>query len=396
MDKGQKIKIGVWAGMYLLAFVKLVNVGHTEPIARSKGIEDLEIRVQRLEEKPKVPDISVHGVMVGNIQSLCASNTLEAKESVSRGVFVFQPEVTIRRSERSEFFFKFGFAGGNGVAASSPFVLSPWAADTEDDLNNINGRNRDYLLTAYYTYELPLTAHRLAFTGGIIDATDFIDENAFANDEFSQFMNESLVNGANVFAPSYDLGGGVRFEGGPFSVNAVAMDVGENDDGRAFTFYGVQLGVKTATALGEGNFRIALEAADRNFLDVAGTSLNTRQGSIVSVDQEFGPLFGGWARVGTQSGDAAINYGNLYSGGLMVRGTLWGRSFDHVGIGHSYLNNGNTGVLHSDVTEAYARVQLAEGLALNLDSQYIRDSYDPGAGERTKGWISSLMVTTDF
>jgi hypothetical protein len=44
-----------------------------------------------------------------------------------------------------------GFAAGNGLNSSDsrnrpPFVLATWAADPEDDVEDINGRNRDYLL----------------------------------------------------------------------------------------------------------------------------------------------------------------------------------------------------------------------------------------------------------
>lgn len=334
--------------------------------------------------------------MAGNAQAFDVHNPAPDITEGSRGVFVFQPEVSVRQSEKDEFFFKFGFAAGNGVKAISPFVLSPWAADAEDDVRDINGRNRDHLLTAWYKHDFSRDSTLLEVTGGLIDATDYLDENAFANDEYSQFMNEALVNGANVFAPSYDLGGAVRFEKGLLSVNGVVMDVGENDDGNPFTFYGLQTGVKLKSAWGEGNYRLSLEAADKNFLDVSSTTLRTRHGAVLSCDQEFGPILGGWVRVGVQNGDAAIQFGNLYSGGLNVRGTLWGRPADNFGIGHATANNGNKGVHQSDVTEAYVRVQLTEGVGVNLDGQYLRDAYDPGAGERAKGWVSSLMLSSSF
>ena len=41
--------------------------------------------------------------------------------------------------------------------------------------------------------------HTLGATGGIIDSTDYLDENAFANDEYTQFMSEALVNGQTVY-----------------------------------------------------------------------------------------------------------------------------------------------------------------------------------------------------
>jgi hypothetical protein len=41
----------------------------------------------------------------------------------------------------------------------------------------------------------------LRLTGGLIDATDAVDTNAYANNEYTQFMNQALVNGPSGFAP---------------------------------------------------------------------------------------------------------------------------------------------------------------------------------------------------
>lgn len=63
-----------------------------------------------------------------------------------------QPEASFRPTENDLFSFKLGFGAGNGLKATDPdkpsFALAPWAADLEDDVKDINGRNRDYLLTA--------------------------------------------------------------------------------------------------------------------------------------------------------------------------------------------------------------------------------------------------------
>ena len=61
------------------------------------------------------------------------------------GVFVFRPEISYTPTEKDEIFAKFGFASGNGLNEISSFVFAPWAADMEDDVKDINGRNRDYL-----------------------------------------------------------------------------------------------------------------------------------------------------------------------------------------------------------------------------------------------------------
>jgi hypothetical protein len=41
----------------------------------------------------------------------------------------------------NEVFAKFGFGAGNGLKGVTNLLLAPWAANTEDDYKNINGRD---------------------------------------------------------------------------------------------------------------------------------------------------------------------------------------------------------------------------------------------------------------
>ena len=116
---------------------------------------------------------------------------------------LFNPEISITPTENDEIFFLFGFAAGNGLTGVTPFNLAPWAAALEDDVKDINGRNRDYLLQAWYKHIFEFSEdHTLGLIGGIIDSTDYLDDNEYSNDEYTQFMNEALVNAPNAFLPS--------------------------------------------------------------------------------------------------------------------------------------------------------------------------------------------------
>ena len=85
-------------------------------------------------------------------------------------------------------------------------------------------------MTVWYKHTLEFgDDNALGLTGGIIDSTAYIDENAYANDEYTQFMNEALVSGPNGFAPSYDIGGEVEWELGRWAIKGVGMNIGEND-----------------------------------------------------------------------------------------------------------------------------------------------------------------------
>ena len=184
---------------------------------------------------------SVGGVLSGAMQCQVLSDDADSSDKC-RGAVPVQPEASLRPTENDEFFIKFGFAAGNGLNSSdnrkrSPFALATWAADLEDDVKDINGRSRDYLLTAWYKYSFRLENNRsLGVTFGIIDSTDYLDENTYANDEFTQFMNEVFVNSAQSFLPSYDSGGVLEWGSERWYIRSVGMNIGENDDGNQYNF----------------------------------------------------------------------------------------------------------------------------------------------------------------
>jgi len=173
-------------------------------------LESTENTVEKtLSESGVLGKLSLGGLIagVGQYQSV---DDASGFNNTGRGAVVFQPEIGFALTDVDEVFAKFGFAAGNALndATVSPFVFAPWAADLEDDVKDINGRNRDYLLAAWYKHTFTFNeAGTLGITGGLIDGADYLDENAYANDEFTQFMNQVLANAANGFVSSYDMGG---------------------------------------------------------------------------------------------------------------------------------------------------------------------------------------------
>ncbi len=337
---------------------------------------------------------SVGGIMAGTPQYQQVSDAPGSDDKLKAGLAI-QPEMSFRPTESDEFFLKVGFGVGNGLNEVSPFVLAPWAADLEDDVKDINGRNRDYLLTAWYKhiFQLGETAF-LGLTGGLIDATDYVDENAFANDEYTQFLNQALVNGPSGFAPSYDGGGAAELEFGNFSLRGVIMTVGENDDGNGYQFYAAQLGYRLQTSLGEGNYRLIGQATSDDFLNEQGEEQKGRAAFLISFDQQLGEIFGAWIRFGWQDDQAAINYQSLYSGGINISGNWWGREQDNIGIGYAYLHDGNLDLDSSQVAEAYARFALNDFFAFTLDVQYMKDDYHER--DDPKGFICGVRMAAEF
>jgi len=367
-------------------------------------IENIERRLESTEntveetlsESGVLKKLSLGGVLAGVGQYQSVDNA-PGFNNTGRGAVVFQPEIGFALTGVDEVFVKFGFGAGNALndATVSPFIFTPWAADLEDDVKDINGRNRDYLLTAWYKHTFTFSEkNTMGVTGGLIDATDYLDENAYANDEFTQFMNQVLANAANGFAPSYDMGAVVEWEFGQFALKGVTMSVGENDDGRSFQFYGANMNYTMDTKLGEGHYRVNVQWTSKDFNDLAGDNLESKQCAILSFDQQLGEILGAWIRFGWQDDDAAVVVKELYSGGLDINGRLWRREQDNIGIGYAYLGGANQDLDNAYVFETYVRFLLNDYFAITVDLQHQDNKMKQG--DSPSGFISGVRGVVEF
>ncbi|ETX07612.1 MAG: porin [Candidatus Entotheonella gemina] len=337
--------------------------------------------------------LSLGGVLAGIYQYQILDE--DSGDDEGGGAVVFQPELSFRPTDRDEVFVKLGFAAGNGINDQTPFAIAPWAADLEDDVQDLNGRNRDYLFEAWYQHVFRFgPEHELGVSGGIIDATGYLEDTAYADDEFTQFLNEVFVNGPQSFVPSYDLGGVLEWALNPVTLRVVVMDVGANDDGNAYTFFGVQLAYTLRTALGTGTYRLLGVATTEDFLNPAGIQKEPLRGLTLSFDQELGKRFGVFVQLGWQQDEAAIDFKAMYAGGVNVHGRLWGRSQDHLGIGYAFLDGGNTGIERSHVFEAYVRMVFNDIFAVTVDLQYIDEGREASSG--SQALIPGIRLTADF
>jgi porin len=313
----------------------------------------------------------------------------------SRVTAPLQLEFSVHPNECNEFFSKVAFADGEGLAGTGTWSLAPWGGDHESDVKDVNGRGRDFLLTAWYRYSRDFGDWSLSATGGIIDSVDFLGGNAFAEDEYSQFCNEVFVCNGSHGLPSYDFGGVLEARFGDWTFTGLAMSIGENDDGDEFFFWGLQAARGYETGSGKGNVRLLFVGTDAEFLDPAGVSKESLFGVSISADQEFGDVFGGFLRLGWQKDDAAIGYETFFSGGLNIDGSAWGRENDNIGLACAWLGDGNSGINHTNVFEAYYRCEINEHLAVSADVQYMSDTMENGAPSPA-GWIFGTRLVFGF
>jgi hypothetical protein len=126
----------------------------------------------------------------------------DGADNACRGSAPIQPVLICHTTEQGQVSAKLGFAAGNDLHPALPFVLAPWAADLQDGVNNINGRDRSYLLEAWYAHTFKLGSdNSMQIPGAIID-TAF-----YANDQYTQSINEVFDSSRNAFLPAYDWGG---------------------------------------------------------------------------------------------------------------------------------------------------------------------------------------------
>lgn len=103
---------------------------------------------------------------------------------------------------------------------------------------------------------------------------------------------------------------------------------------------------------------------------------------------------GAFVRFDAQSDEAAIDYDSFYSGGLDIRGNLWRRENDNIGLGIAYLNGGNLDNKSIRVAEAYYRCVVDDRLAITAEIQYMREEMPKGRSPR--GFILGLRADASF
>lgn len=249
------------------------------------------------------------------------------------------------------------------------------ADDLEDDVKNINGRSRNYLLEANVVGRNDLTdSLSVEITGGLIDATRYVDANRVANDEITQFMNELFVN--KLFLPSYDPGIAVSLKADCWTLNGVWMNTRTSQSSggyQNYDFFSVDAGTVYQIAGTSGNFRISLVTTSESF----GDDQEAIHGGSISVDHELTRNLDLFARVAILSDEPAVLvHKSLFSGGAALAGDPFGLPRWTTGLAYAYLegvDDAPGAPQDSSVWEVYTRWDATGRFALSLDLQRVAD-----------------------
>lgn len=343
------------------------------------------------------------------------------------GAASFMPQLSFTPTRHDQILLSFNFAVGNSLNDETPFAIQPWAATLRDGIIDINGSGRNYLMEAWYAHTFELAEdNSVQVTGGILDSADYLDSNAYADDPLTKFMNTAFVNSYRTLMPSYDLGTALVWNLKDWTFSVIAMHVEELDVAKVnYLFYGLQLAYHFNTRLGSGNGRLVYDSIFSNSLNQSTGGSNHITRWIISFDQELGSLVGGFIRISGLRDNALIvgSSAGRYTAGLAIKGSLWSRQQDNIGIAFGYIYGPNRTATpdtlggdqmavvslaaianapelarlidgRSQIFETYYRFAVNDSLAISADLQYMSDRYSMGS--RVDGWVFGLRAVADF
>ncbi len=265
--------------------------------------------------------------------------------------------------------------------------------------------------------ELP--AQRLSVVVGTFSLNDFFDNNQYAHNPRTQFMNWSFMdNGAWDYAADtrgYTWGlmleyhrpeWSIRFASvmEPAEANQLGLDrqidkaQGNNLEFEYHYEAGMHPGVaRILTYLNHAHMGSYSQATldPLNGVDITQTrAYRTKYGFGLNFEQEITPVLGLFSRIGWNDGSnetwAFTEIDRAFSVGASLKGTHWQREADVLGIGLAinalsedhlrYLGAGGNGFIVGDsrlnyrpeeILETYYSYQLRKEIALSVDAQLI-------------------------
>jgi high affinity Mn2+ porin len=334
-----------------------------------------------------------------------------------------------------------GFPNGEitrvGIAAPTPYIARLYVRQTFGF-----GGEREKVPDAVDQVAGERDVKRLAVILGKFALPDIADDNRYAHDPRTQFLNWALVyNGAwdypaNVRGYTYGLGLDYNYSKGlsmsyavaamPAVANGAALDprflkaqgqVAEIE--RRYDLFGRPGTIRPLAFLNHahmGNYNEAVELMPKD-PDITKTrSYRYKYGFGLNIDQELTDNLGFFSRLGWNDGHsetfAFTEIDRTLSAGLVMGGRAWARPYDRVGLAgilngisgphRAYLEHGGFGFIIGDgkldygpeeILELYYAFQIKNGLAVTFDFQEIGNP----AYNRDRGPVSvfSLRVHLD-
>ncbi|MDN3562838.1 carbohydrate porin [Paeniroseomonas aquatica] len=290
-------------------------------------------------------------------------------------------------------------------------------------------------------FSQPLPRERVTITAGKISTFDIFDDNRYAHDPRTQFLNWALVAGSAVDyaadARGYTNGVALEWENSTWAVRSGAFQVARRANG-LFMDPSITRGYQLLSSVErfwqingrEGAIRFIgglTSARQSSWSDLFINGFDTfeknpnryrrKLSGGISFDQQITPEFGVFARFSMQ--DSRIQswmfteHDQAISAGASLRGTRWGREGDTLAVATNlgfasngrrrYLDAGGIGFIVGDgrlnyrpelVTETYYDVRISPGINMALNYQM---ALNPGFNaDRGPVHLFALRARTAF
>jgi hypothetical protein len=372
-------------------FVDDAGVEHDEPVAGAKPTVTYQrervYRRQTINEKIEeaLEDAANRSVRVG-VDAAFATQVARQTDGAAADANAHAYQLA-----SADLFFTAGlaqytlfFADIVGLSGSPPDAEIPSLTLLNGYTARLVRQNELNLREAWLRTEL--FGQRLALSAGRLDLTNYFDQNAFANDESTQFISDALVNnqmlglavnGTGV-AAEFDAKTGLRLKFGLQQSNTDATNLSDS----LFTLS--EIGYTfTPFALPEGTYRL--------WFRTDNTSSVTSKGFGVSFDQKLTSVVGLFGRYGTQE---VIEGGrdHYYSVGVGFQTGLIINPLDTWGVGYAQmdLDSGE----NEKLAEGYYNFHLTDKLRLSLHLQHVLDG--PGVEGKFGYLLPGLRLQAAF
>lgn len=360
----------------------------------AQDIQELELRIERLEQKAASTDI-LSGMDIGAGATFIIQGTHNANganigyKGNDKTDAAYSIEVTLEKelADNAKAFMSFETGEGNGVTDDLEVF-----SNVNHDADNSGGNPAVSQLWYEQEFEPGLIV-----TLGKLDATAYLDTNECANDETSQFLGSIFRNSPVIEFPANTIG----LHLGTVLTDKLSLDMEILDGDGDFEqigdgpFLGAQLNIKPKLFERSGNYRLIFwlnEAAHTKWNDASKTKEGT-SGFGLSCDQEIRDNVGVFARAGWQEEEAFLNgegeafsLESAYSAGVQLGGNIWGRKDDVLAIAwgivnpsQDYKQAGGLQAKNEGHFEIYYNFRASENLSITPDIQIITNPYGKDA-----------------
>ncbi len=268
--------------------------------------------------------------------------------------------------------------------------------------NGASGAARNiYLNQLWYERKLDVDGKWRARVG-YLDLTSDFDQNAYANDEYTQFLSDAFINNLTFECPANSLGGQLWWEPNDKWCFGVGYSESNRDCVEMFS-YGVAIAeIDRRVQIGEleGTYRGYFTAnfGPHDALDGSRDDL-VNDGWGLSFDQEISKYVGLWGRYGQQNG-ACCEFDRALTGGFELHSFSEERPDDILGFGYGITCVSdefaalNEGAVDENHFELYYSFQVNEYFSATPSLQWI-DGVG-GDGEAEVVWAPGFRATVAF